>query len=169
MVLIRFERLMLLQNKYQFLVIFPIFFFYFKCLLAWMNYINSVLWLQATRQMWIDFIWAHRSSLHNVVFKMTITGYPISHISCYMYWTIYVYIAFRPITLTVAKCWDPTPKGYFTLPPSKFKLLLTYFFQFFSLQERIEYSLCVSDFLHNEEMLVFPSFASDNTQPFISV
>ncbi|XP_073248672.1 segment polarity protein dishevelled homolog DVL-3-like isoform X1 [Porites lutea] len=23
-----------------------------------------------------------------------------------------------PITLTVAKCWDPTPKGYFTLPPS---------------------------------------------------
>ncbi|XP_078373178.1 segment polarity protein dishevelled homolog DVL-3-like isoform X2 [Oculina patagonica] len=24
-----------------------------------------------------------------------------------------------PITLTVAKCWDPTPKGYFTLPPSE--------------------------------------------------
>jgi C-terminal processing protease CtpA/Prc len=25
-----------------------------------------------------------------------------------------------PITLTVAKCWDPSPQGYFTLPQSKF-------------------------------------------------
>lgn len=24
-----------------------------------------------------------------------------------------------PITLTVAKCWDPSPQGYFTLPQSK--------------------------------------------------
>ena len=23
---------------------------------------------------------------------------------------------FRPIKLVVAKCWDPTPRGYFTLP-----------------------------------------------------
>ena len=32
----------------------------------------------------------------------------------------------RPITLTVAKCWDPTPKGYFTLPPSKSNLCSFY-------------------------------------------
>lgn len=25
----------------------------------------------------------------------------------------------RPIILTVAKCWDPSPQGYFTLPRSK--------------------------------------------------
>jgi segment polarity protein dishevelled len=25
-------------------------------------------------------------------------------------------ICFRPIKLVVAKCWDPTPRGYFTLP-----------------------------------------------------
>uniref|UniRef100_S4R834 DEP domain-containing protein n=1 Tax=Petromyzon marinus TaxID=7757 RepID=S4R834_PETMA len=25
----------------------------------------------------------------------------------------------RPITLTVAKCWDPTPRGYFTIPRSE--------------------------------------------------
>lgn len=24
-----------------------------------------------------------------------------------------------PITLTVAKCWDPSPQGYFTLPQSE--------------------------------------------------
>ena len=23
---------------------------------------------------------------------------------------------YRPITLVVAKCWDPNPKGYFTVP-----------------------------------------------------
>ena len=28
-------------------------------------------------------------------------------------------LAFRPITLTVAKCWDPSPRGCFTLPRSK--------------------------------------------------
>lgn len=62
--------------------------------------------------------------LHNVVFKMLITGYPMRHVSnC-------ICIAFRPITLTVAKCWDPTPKGYFTLPPSKFKWLLINYLQF---------------------------------------
>ena len=27
-----------------------------------------------------------------------------------------------PITLTVAKCWDPSPQGYFTLPQSKLVL-----------------------------------------------
>lgn len=26
----------------------------------------------------------------------------------------------RPIILTVAKCWDPSPQGYFTLPRSEF-------------------------------------------------
>ena len=25
----------------------------------------------------------------------------------------------RPIILTVAKCWDPSPQGYFTLPRSE--------------------------------------------------
>lgn len=29
--------------------------------------------------------------------------------------TYYVYI-YSPIQLTVAKCWDPNPKGYFTVP-----------------------------------------------------
>ncbi|XP_011380813.1 segment polarity protein dishevelled homolog DVL-3 isoform X5 [Pteropus vampyrus] len=28
-------------------------------------------------------------------------------------------LAFRPITLTVAKCWDPSPRGCFTLPRSE--------------------------------------------------
>ena len=31
----------------------------------------------------------------------------------------YKYVAlfyYRPITLVVAKCWDPNPKGYFTVP-----------------------------------------------------
>lgn len=27
-----------------------------------------------------------------------------------------VKFCFRPITLVVAKCWDPNPKGYFTVP-----------------------------------------------------
>lgn len=27
-----------------------------------------------------------------------------------------------PITLTVAKCWDPSPQGYFTLPQSKLNI-----------------------------------------------
>lgn len=26
------------------------------------------------------------------------------------------YTSFRPIKLVVAKCWDPNPKGYFTIP-----------------------------------------------------
>lgn len=26
----------------------------------------------------------------------------------------------RPIILTVAKCWDPSPQGYFTLPRSEY-------------------------------------------------
>ena len=38
----------------------------------------------------------------------------ITHVSHLSYYKLF----FRPITLTVAKCWDPTPKGYFTLPPS---------------------------------------------------
>lgn len=34
---------------------------------------------------------------------------------------IIVYSMFaRPIILTVAKCWDPSPQGYFTLPRSKY-------------------------------------------------
>ena len=28
----------------------------------------------------------------------------------------YVLLLFRPINLVVAKCWDPNPKGYFTIP-----------------------------------------------------
>ena len=31
-----------------------------------------------------------------------------------------------PITLTVAKCWDPSPQGYFTLPQSKFNRRVYY-------------------------------------------
>lgn len=31
----------------------------------------------------------------------------------------------RPIILTVAKCWDPSPQGYFTLPRSEFLLRFT--------------------------------------------
>lgn len=27
-----------------------------------------------------------------------------------------VNVIFRPIKLVVAKCWDPNPKGYFTIP-----------------------------------------------------
>ena len=30
-------------------------------------------------------------------------------------WMLFIFI-FRPITLVVAKCWDPNPKGYFTIP-----------------------------------------------------
>lgn len=26
------------------------------------------------------------------------------------------FVNFRPIKLVVAKCWDPNPKGYFTIP-----------------------------------------------------
>lgn len=42
---------------------------------------------------------------------------------------------FRPITLTVAKCWDPSPQGYFTLPRSEsfqiqFKIELHYIMWF---------------------------------------
>ena len=29
---------------------------------------------------------------------------------------IHTNLYFRPITLVVAKCWDPNPKGYFTVP-----------------------------------------------------
>ncbi len=36
------------------------------------------------------------------------------------YRSIYISLShfknFRPIKLVVAKCWDPTPRGYFTLP-----------------------------------------------------
>lgn len=35
----------------------------------------------------------------------------------------------RPIILTVAKCWDPSPQGYFTLPRSKYQ---TYGFWLFT-------------------------------------
>ena len=33
-------------------------------------------------------------------------------LKCYMIF----YFIFSPITLVVAKCWDPSPKGYFTVP-----------------------------------------------------
>uniref|UniRef100_A0A8C8SH58 Dishevelled segment polarity protein 1 n=1 Tax=Pelusios castaneus TaxID=367368 RepID=A0A8C8SH58_9SAUR len=29
---------------------------------------------------------------------------------------IFIFFIFRPISLTVAKCWDPTPRSYFTIP-----------------------------------------------------
>ena len=29
---------------------------------------------------------------------------------------LYLIFFFRPIKLVVAKCWDPNPKGYFTIP-----------------------------------------------------
>ena len=53
-------------------------------------------------------------------------------------------LLFRPITLTVAKCWDPTPKGYFTLPPSMY--------QFFALCKR-PISLCVMGFKFSCELI----------------
>jgi len=33
-----------------------------------------------------------------------------------IYLSLSHFINFRPIKLVVAKCWDPTPRGYFTLP-----------------------------------------------------
>ena len=53
----------------------------------------------------------------------------------------------RPITLTVAKCWDPTPKGYFTLPPSKSNLCSFYrcfTCAYFDMNNLIINGLCVS-------------------------
>lgn len=61
----------------------------------------------------------------------------VSHLSYYK-------LLFRPITLTVAKCWDPTPKGYFTLPPSMY--------QFFVLSNR-PISLCVLGFKFSCELI----------------
>ena len=61
----------------------------------------------------------------------------VSHLSYYK-------LLFRPITLTVAKCWDPTPKGYFTLPPSMY--------QFFVLCNR-PISLCVMWFKFSCELV----------------
>lgn len=42
----------------------------------------------------------------------------------WMTWTplkpaVIMMVLSRPIILTVAKCWDPSPQGYFTLPRSE--------------------------------------------------
>lgn len=34
----------------------------------------------------------------------------------------------RPISLTVAKCWDPTPRSYFTIPRGEYKSVLLFEF-----------------------------------------
>lgn len=43
-----------------------------------------------------------------------------------MKWGIIMIVSPRPIILTVAKCWDPSPQGYFTLPRSE--CTATFFF-----------------------------------------
>ncbi len=83
-------------------------------------------WTISTLRTWIMMMqWGCYERLSINLGKMWTLWCPVLSLwtkwDLYQHWCfffVYVHI-YRPITLTVAKCWDPNPRSCFTLPRSK--------------------------------------------------